>query len=162
MKPIKRRGRWKEDGENTHKGLSRTGRRRGQPQKMANEGRSRVQVEGAISKAPGRARCATQLAIAASLRIQPPCSPADLSGDGCRGKRRRHQACDVGGQPSGLPGVQLQTSQRRRIGTRLSMAHQPRSADRDLKTWKIQVIPLRVFPETDQDRWKVTLDNSGL
>ena len=44
------------------------------------------------------------------------------------GKRRRHQARDVRGQPPRMPGVQLQASQRYRIGTRFSVAHQPRSA----------------------------------
>ena len=64
-------------------------------------------------EAPGRARRAAERAAAASLRIQPLCRPADLSGDGRGGKRRRHQARDVRGQPARLPGVQLQASQRR-------------------------------------------------
>ena len=107
----------KHENENQFKRLSRAGRRRGRSQKVADEGQSRIQVEGAISKTPGRTRRATEFAAAASLRVQPPCHPADLSGDGCGGKRRRHQACDVRGQPARLPGVQLQASQRDRIGT---------------------------------------------
>ena len=104
------------------------GRTRGRSQKVADEGRSRVQVEGAIQKTAGKARCATEFATAASLRVQPLCRPADLSGDGCGGKRRRHQARDVRGQSPGLPGVQLQAPSADRIGTRLSLAHHPRSA----------------------------------
>ena len=118
----------KDEDENQFKGLSRAGRRRGQSQKVADEGRSRVQVEGAIQKASGRTRRATEFATAASLRVQSLCRPADLPGHGCGGKRRRHQARDVRGQSPGLPGVQLQASQRRRIGTRFSLAHHPRSA----------------------------------
>ena len=95
---------------------------------MADERGARVQVEGAVSEAPGRARGATELAAAASLRIQPLCRPADLSGDGCGRKRRRHQARDVRRQPARLPGIQLQTSQRRRTAARFSVAHHPRSA----------------------------------
>ena len=67
----------------------------------------------------------TERAAAASLRIQPLCRPADLSGDGCGGKRRRHQARDVRGQSAGLPGIQLQASQPRRIAARFSLAHHP-------------------------------------
>ena len=37
----------------------------------------------------------------------------DFSGHGCGGKRRRDPARHVGSQPAGLPGVQLQASQRR-------------------------------------------------
>ena len=73
----------------------------------------------------GRARCATQRTTAASLCIQPLCRLADLSGDGCGRKRRRHQARDVRGQSARLPGIQLQASELRRIATRLSLAHHP-------------------------------------
>ena len=124
MRPARR----KEEDENRLEGLSRAGRRQGQSQEVADEREARIQVEGAVSKATGRTRCTTKFTTAASLRIQPPCCPADFSGDGCGGKRWCHQACDVRGQSARLPGVQLQTSQRRRIGTRFSLAHHARSA----------------------------------
>ena len=52
----------------------------------------------------------------------------DFPGDGCRRKRRRHPACDVGGESAGLPGIQLQASQRRGAAARFSLAHDARSA----------------------------------
>jgi hypothetical protein len=64
----------------------------------------------------------------AALRVQSLCRPLDLSSDRCGGKRRRHPARHVRGQPARLSGVQLQTSKRRRTGTRLSLAHHARSA----------------------------------
>src|SRR5450631_1645937 len=117
---------YEEGNENQIKRFSREGRRQGQSQEVADEREAGVQVEGALSKTSGRACCATELATRASLRIQPLCRPADLSGDGCGGKRWRYQARDVRGQSARLPSIQLQTSQRRRIGTRLSLAHHPR------------------------------------
>ena len=95
---------------------------------MADQGRSRIQIEGAIQKAPGRARRATERAAAAALRVRSLRLPADLPGDGCGRKRRRHQPRHVRRQPAGLPGVQLQTSERDGTGTRFSLAHHPRSA----------------------------------
>src|SRR5665647_3341977 len=104
---------------------------------MADDRGGCVQVEGALSKTIGRARCATKYATGASLRIQRLCRPADLSGDGCGAKGWRYQARDVWGQSARLPSIQLQTSERRRIGTRLSLARHPRStgtrADRYLQ-----------------------------
>ena len=46
----------KDEDENQFKGFSRAGRRRGRPPKVADERGARVQVEEALSKAPGRAR----------------------------------------------------------------------------------------------------------
>src|ERR1017187_4174272 len=91
--------------ENTFKGFSRAKGRRGQPQEMANSREARVQIEGAVSKAAGRTCRAIELATAASLCIQPPCRPADLSGDGCGRKRWRHPARDVRRQSTRLPGI---------------------------------------------------------
>ena len=71
---------------------------------------------------------AAERAAAAALCVQPPCRPADFPGHGCGGQRRRHQARDVRGQSAGLPGVQLQASQRRRTAARFSLAHHPRPA----------------------------------
>ena len=114
--------RGKDDDENKFKGFSRAGGRPGQSPEVADDREACIQVEGAISKASGRTRCTTELTTAASLRIQPLCRPADLSGDGCGGKRRRDQARDVRGESARLPGIQLQTSQRRGIRTRFSLA----------------------------------------
>src|ERR1022692_1554897 len=97
----------KDGNENQFKGFSCAGRTRGQPPEVADERESRVQVEGALSKTTGRARCAIELATRASLRVQPLCRPADLSGDGCGGKRWRHQARDVRSQSTRLPSIQL-------------------------------------------------------
>src|SRR5450631_2609661 len=128
---------YEEGNENQLERFSCAGRTRGQPPEVADEREAGVQVEGALSKTSGRACCATELATRASLRVQPLCRPADLSGDGCGGKRWRYQARDVRGQSARLPSIQLQTSQHRRIGTRLSLAHHPRStgarADRYLQ-----------------------------
>src|SRR5450759_4684413 len=112
----------KDGNENQFKGFSCAGRTRGQPPEVADERGARVQVEGALSKTSGRARCATEHAAGASLRIRLLLSPADLSGDGCGGKRWSHQARYVGGQSARLPSIQFQTSQPRRIATRFSLA----------------------------------------
>src|SRR5271163_2667628 len=97
----------KDGNENQFKGFSGAGRRRGRPSEVADERGARVQVEGALSKTAGRARCEIEFAAAASVRIEPLCRLADFSGDGCSGKRWRHQACDVWGQPARLPSIQL-------------------------------------------------------
>jgi len=98
--------------------------------KVADKTRASLQVEGAIQRALGRTCRLTEFTTAAALRVQSLCSPTDLSGNGCRRKRRRHQARHVRRQPARLPGVQLQTSQRRRIGTRFSVAHRARLPER--------------------------------
>ena len=64
--------------EDRLEGFSGAGRRRGRPPKVADEREARVQVEGALSQAPGRARCAIERAAAAALRVQPLCRPADF------------------------------------------------------------------------------------
>jgi len=46
----------KDEDENQIKGLPGQGRRKGQPQEVANIGRARLQVEGAVSKASRRTR----------------------------------------------------------------------------------------------------------
>ena len=68
---------------------------------MADEGRCPCTSRRSNTKSFWRARRATEFATAASLRLQPLCRPADLSGDGCGGKRRRHPARHVRGQPQG-------------------------------------------------------------
>ena len=68
---------------------------------MAAGREARLQVEEAVRTASERARRATEFATAASLRIQSPRRFADLSGDGCRRKRWRHQARHAGVNPQG-------------------------------------------------------------
>src|SRR5579863_10502504 len=115
----------KVEDEDQFKGLSRAGSRRGRPSEVADESGARVQVEGALSRAPGRARRAAELAAGASLRLRPLCRPADFSGDGYGRQGWRHQACDVRGQSARLPGLQLQASQPSRAATRFPLAQHP-------------------------------------
>ena len=81
--------------ENPPERFSRDRRRQGRSQEMADEGRSRVQVEAPIQENAGGAYCAAERATAASLRIESIRHPVDFPGDGCGGKRWRYQACDV-------------------------------------------------------------------
>ena len=92
----------KDGNENQFKGFSCAGSTRGQPPEVADERGACVQVEGALLKTSGRARCATEHAAGASLRIRLLCRPADLSGDGCGGKRWSHRARYVRGRPAAM------------------------------------------------------------
>ena len=97
----------------------------GRPREVADDREARLQVEEAIQETPGRTRGGAELAATPSLRVQPLCAAADLSGDGRCRQGRRHPARHVRGQSARLPGVQLQTPERRGAGARFSLAHDP-------------------------------------
>ena len=93
-------------------------------------------------EAPGRTRRGVELAATSSLRVQPLCAAADFSGDGRCRQGRRHPARHVRSQSARLPGVQFQTAERRRAGTRFSLAHDtPASrtrADRHIQSFLLR------------------------
>ncbi len=61
-----------------------------------------------------------------SLRAGPLGGAGDVSGDGCGRQGRRHQACDVGRQSAGLPGLFVQGAVDAGARPRFSVAHDGR------------------------------------
>jgi hypothetical protein len=120
---------------------------------MADGGRSSLQIERTIPGTAGRPRRASQLAAAASLRIQPLRHPADFQAMDAAGQGRRDPARHVRRQPARLPGVQLQAPKR---GTELQHDFLWRTT-RDLpergrigifnRSYYEEVLIVRVHPE---------------
>src|SRR5664279_2339641 len=107
-----------------------------QAERQADGCKTHLQVEEAVQKTSRRTCGGTQRAAASALCFKPLRTPADLSGDGCRGQGWGHPPRHVGDQSAGLRCRELQATKWQRTGTRLSLALNlpaPRTrADRDL------------------------------
>ena len=111
----------------------------GRTRQVADHCEALFQIEGGVSRTAGNTRRGFEFAATTSLCVRPLCVAADLSGHGRCRQGRRDPARHVRSQSARLPGFQFQATERRRAGTRFSLAHDlPASgtrADRHLQSF---------------------------